>query len=250
MPIESTLIDTLYVFLMTILPYIALATLFSGLIYRGTNWLRSRQKSQFVTPKKSSSTPTKIANFIKGMILEVFFLRKVYRGSFKLWLISWPTHMAILGMFFGHLRLFAELTPIWELFNMTEQEIESFSALSGLIVGTIFVAGFALLLVRRTVIKEVREISTLDDYLILVLILSAGLFGMGMRLIPEGHIILSEFRTYFVNSLTLNPTPIPPFNPYFTLHALFNYTLLIYLPFSKLVHIFTVPITETIKDVF
>ncbi len=231
------------------MPYIALTTLFIGLIYRSMNWLRFRQKSQFENLNNSSNTPTKMANFIKGMILEIFFLRKVYRGSFKLWLISWPMHMAILGMFVGHLRLFTELTPLWAIFNMTEPEIEAFSTLSGTIVGTIFVVGLALLLVRRIVIKEVRAISTYDDYLTLIIILSAGLFGMGMRLLPEGHIILTEFREYFINALFLNPTPIPPYNFYFALHAFLNYITLIWLPFSKLIHIFTVPVTEAIRDV-
>ena len=251
MPAEDALTNAFYIIVMGIMPYIAAAVFTGGLIYRIAKWLKSSQKSQSSNPKKSGIIERTV-NVIKGLILEVFFLRRVYRGSRKLWLVTWPTHIAILGMLIGHSRLVAELTPIWNLFNMTQEDIEFFSGLSGSIVGAIMIAGLTILLIRRVAVKEVREISVLDDYVLLVLLLIIGVFGMTMRLIPEAHVLISEeIRPYFVNVLAFNPWPFiaGASNPYFAMHLLIVEIFMIYFPFSKLIHAINITVSGVIKGI-
>ncbi|MCP8308052.1 MAG: respiratory nitrate reductase subunit gamma [archaeon] len=243
--------DAFYIIVMGIMPYIAATIFTGGLIYRIAIWLKSGQKSQLANPKKSSIIE-RIINLFKGLILEIFFLRKVYKGSRKLWLVTWPTHIAILGMLIGHSRLVAELTPIWNAFNMTQEDIEFFSGLSGSIVGVIMITGLTILLLRRMVVKEVRAISVLDDYVLLVLLLIIGIFGMTMRLIPEAHVLISEeIRPYFVNMLAFNPWPFiaSASNPYFAMHLLIVEIFMIYFPFSKLIHVINITVSAVIKGI-
>jgi len=249
MATESVLMDAFYLFVLGIMPYIAATIFVGGLIYRVIDWRRSSQKSQSVEHKKSSSILRKIVNLVKGIILEIFLLRRVYRGSFKLWLVTWPTHIAILGMLIGHGRLITEFTPIWNALHFTQSDIEAFSGLTGSIVGVIFIAGLTILLLRRIVVKEIRGISVLDDYLLLVLLLVKGSLGMTMRFIPEAHVsMFQEIRPYFLNMLALNPIPIIA-NPYFALHLLVVEIILIYLPFSKLIHVISITISGIVKGI-
>ncbi len=252
MPAEDALMNAFYVIVLGIMPYIAALVFTGGLIYRIATWLKSGQKSSLLSHPKKSGVIERIVNVIKGLILEVFLLRKVYRGSRKLWLITWPTHIAILGMLLGHSRLVAELTPIWDLFNFTQEDIEFFSGLSGSIVGTIMIAGLTILLLRRLVVNEVREISYLDDYILLVLLLIKGAFGMTMRLIPAAHVMISEeIRPYFVNVFAFNPWPFiaSASNPYFAVHLLIVEIFMIYFPFSKLIHVMSITISGVIKGI-
>lgn len=273
MSTEGTLADLFYLFVMGIMPYVSATIFFGGIIYRIADWFRSDQKSQSlelkeplsiasyatsttdlaqsqsVGYKKTPSIPRRIVNLVKGIILEIFFLRRVYRGSFKLWLITWPTHIALLGMLIGHARLVIEFTPIWVALHFTESEIEAFSGLTGSIVGVIFIGGITILLLRRLFVKEIREISNLGDYFLLILLLVKGFLGMTMRFIPEAHVsIFNEIRPYFLNMLALNPMPIVA-NPYFALHLFVAEILLIYLPFSKLIHIISITITQVVRGI-
>jgi len=89
-----------------------------------------------------------------------------------------------------------------------------------------------LLIVRRFFVSYLRQINNLEDIFALVLLLSIIGSGLAMRLGP--HFDLTKTRIWFQGLLTFSPEV--PMNGVFLLHLLLVQILLIYLPFSKLLH--------------
>jgi nitrate reductase gamma subunit len=103
----------------------------------------------------------------------------------------------------------------------------------GSVIGLLAMLFLLVLLLRRLALERPRWISTFSDYFALVLLLLIVITGNQMRF--TSHFDLLQSRRFVAGWLGLHPVAAPH-ELWFTAHILLISTLLIYIPFSKLVH--------------
>jgi nitrate reductase gamma subunit len=230
--------------ILAFLPYVTFVVTLGGLLYRIFSWASARPRRYKVRKYYYEwlwPIPGLIVvRIVKGLILELLLLRRVFRGSKPVWVVTLLFHWSMLGMAVGHLRIFTEYPSFfWQFMGITTPEgMEWFSAVTGITVGLIFIVSLVLLLLRRIVIKEVRMISTFEDYVLLLLLLAIGIVGEGQRFFT--HISLEQLealRMFWLNLLAFTPTPMPVTDPWFMAHCALAQIIIMYLPFSKLIHV-------------
>jgi nitrate reductase gamma subunit len=229
--------------ILAFLPYVTFIVTLGGFLYRIFSWASARPRKYKVKKYyygRRGFPGLVIARIIKGLFLELLLLRRVFRASKPVGIITLLFHWSLLGMAIGHLRVFVEYpAAFWRFIGITTAEgMEWFSAVTGITVGIIFIASLAALLLRRVIVKEVRMISTFEDYVLLVLLLAIGIVGEGQRFFTHiGLEQLEALRIFWLNLLAFTPTPIPVTDPWFMAHCILAQIIIMYLPFSKLIHI-------------
>lgn len=201
-------------------PYIALTVLVVGSLIR-------YDREQY-TWKTSSS-----------QLLEKQQLR---RGSI-------PFHIGVLGIFLGH--FVGLLTPhqVWDILGISPGLKQIVAIVAGGIFGLIGLYGLVILLNRRLNNARVRASSTTMDILILVLLLVQLLLGLSSIFVSVGHLDGSEMlrlMAWAQNIFTLDPAEavanVAGANAIFKLHIVLGLTLFVVFPFSRLVHMLSVPL--------
>jgi nitrate reductase gamma subunit len=106
------------------------------------------------------------------------------------------------------------------------------SALGGGIAGILLLATGLLLLLRRISVRRVRDISGFPDFSTMILLIAIIVTGDLMRF--GAHFDLEQTRVWTVSILAFSP--VVPKNSGFLLHAFLAMLLIIYIPFSKILH--------------
>lgn len=247
-----------------VIPYIAVAIFFVGMIYQVIKWAKSpvpfripttasQQKSlpwiRYSYVDKLDNPSTKLGVWGR-MILEVLFFRSLFRNtrmefntgqdvrynsSKWLWLGAIAFHYCFLVVFIRHLRFFTPENP-WFV-TVTEQIDGFFQVFSPTVYqsGMILGAAATFLLLRRLLIPQMRYISLPADYFPLFLILTIAGTGILMRYVLKTDIVS-------VKELTLSLANFSPKIPegnisvLFYIHLFLVSVLFAYFPFSKLLH--------------
>ncbi|ATM86742.1 TPA: respiratory nitrate reductase subunit gamma [Yersinia enterocolitica] len=156
-------------------------------------------------------------------------------------------HIGILGIFFGH--VLGMLTPHWmyESFLPIETK-QKMAMIAGGACGVMMLMGGAMLLHRRLTNPRIRATSTTVDILILVLLVVQ--VSLGLLSIPFSaqHMDGSEMMKLvgWAQSIATFRTGASAYLTdvalIFKLHIVLGLTLFVLFPFSRLVHIWSVPI--------
>jgi nitrate reductase gamma subunit len=141
----------------------------------------------------------------------------------------------------GHIRVITEIGFLWSWFNLGEEGIKDVANAMGLTAGGIMLAGAVLLLTRRFT-PNMRVISIFQDYFVLIMLLGIVLTGMSMRLWMPIH--AEEIQHYARGVLTFAPA-VEIYNNIFLWHFFLAMMLIMYLPFSKMVHLVSKPVAES-----
>lgn len=210
-------LDTL---LFGIYPYIAAAVLFVGCLVR-------YDREQY-TWKTSSS-----------QLLESKQLKKGSRAF----------HIGIIMVLMGH--FVGLLTPhqVWDFLNVTAAFKQKIAMGLGGFFGLICFYGLTILLVRRLTNPRVRASSSTMDILILVSLYIQLILGLISILFSFSHLDGSEMlkmMSWAQNIVTFDlkeaTESISSVGFIYKAHIFFGLTLLIIFPFSRLVHIWSVPV--------
>jgi nitrate reductase gamma subunit len=138
-------------------------------------------------------------------------------------------------IFIGHFRVFSWLPDkILSSMGMSPDNIDSMSSLTGGGAGIIVIVALLFLLIRRFATERIREISSPGDYFAVILILAILITGDAMRFIS--HFDLAQTREYFWGLATFSFVSLPD-NQWFIVHYLLAQVLIIYIPFSKILHL-------------
>lgn len=203
-------------------PYIAFFTLIIGLIYRVVRWLSTPVPVRFpVAP-----APITYSGVIKRMSLDFFAFRSLIKGNKKLWLGGYVFHAALAITLISHI-INLYFHDLWSAIGYGWYEAVLYS-------GIFFLAALVFLFVRRLVLPNVRYISNLSDYVILILLVAVVFLGVYMR--SFGLVDVTSVSNYMYSLLTFNPIP-PPANIWFLTHYVLAQILFIYIPFSKVSHL-------------
>jgi nitrate reductase gamma subunit len=213
-----------------VLPYVAFSVFLGGTLLRISGWV--------AIPVPFHLTLFPVAKDKAGKVWEVmaeFLLcRTLYRGDTLLWLPVCIFHYSLLMVMCGHLLGICFLRDQFVLLGLRPESSRNLSVILGGVTGTMMALSLFALLCRRIFRIDVRRLSSPDSYVDLVLILSITLTGMLMYL-PGFHVELRDVRAYMAGLLLFDPVPLPQ-SPVFITHFLLVNLLMLYFPFSRMLH--------------
>ena len=243
-----------------VIPYAAILTFISGIVYRVLKWARSpvpfhiptvagQQKSLSWIKSSKLESPSTTLGVIGRMLLEILFFRSLFRntktelkkgprlayGSTKyLWLGGIVFHWSLLIIFLRHFRFFIEPVPA---FAVALQNIDGMLQL-GLpvlfITDVLITAALLFLILRRILDKKVKYISLTADYFPLFLIISIVITGILMRYFYRTDLI--GVKELAISLFTFQPAIPAGIGIIFFIHLFLVSSLIAYFPFSKLLH--------------
>lgn len=242
-------------------PYVALLLFVAGFSYKVMGWASSavpfcipstcgQQKSlPWIKPNKIDNPFSKRAVVIR-MILEVCCFRSLFRNtqyrleegpkhSYEwekwLWLAALAFHYSFLVVLIRHMRFFIEPVP-WFVHFLEKLDGFFQLGLPGLFLsGVILLAALIYLLLRRIVISQVNYISLASDYFPLFLIISIAITGILMRYFTKVDVV--AVKELAMGVVTFHPVVPEGIGVLFYIHLFLVCILLMYFPFSKLMHL-------------
>ena len=251
-----------------ILPYLALAVFFVGMVARVLGWARSpvpfriptTAGQQWSMPWVNFSrmdNPKGTTGVLMRMIFEVLLFRSLFRntrlefrGGVKigyewekwLWVAALAFHYSFLVVVIRHLRFFIEPVPGFvKLLETLDSFMQSgIFPLPGFMLPGMMLSGFVLLaavtflFLRRLLAPQVNYISLPADYFPLFLITAIAITGILMRYLWKLDIV--GVKELAMGLVTFRPNVPEGIGVLFYIHLFLVSTLLIYFPFSKLVH--------------
>ena len=206
--------------LFVIIPYIALTVFFIGSLIR-------YDRDQYTWKADSSQ------------LLESKQLR---RGSI-------PFHIGILAIFLGHFVGLLTPNEVWHLLGISAATKQLVAMGAGGLFGIICFYGMCILIVRRLTNPRILAISSKMDISILLLLFLQLIIGLASIFVSAGHMNGQEMlklMSWAQNILTFDPSTaaasIASVHWIFKLHILVGMVIFILFPFSRLVHIWSVPV--------
>ncbi|WP_193175726.1 respiratory nitrate reductase subunit gamma [Oricola nitratireducens] len=157
-------------------------------------------------------------------------------------------HVGVLVIFFGH--LIGLLTPIviFDALGISHGAKQLLAIVAGGIAGIMAIVGATLLVHRRLFDARVRATSSASDTLIIVLLwlqLALGLLTIPVSLQHlDGHEMV-RFMTWAQGIFTFNAAAssyVAGASIIFKLHLFLGLTILLLFPFTRLVHMLSVPV--------
>lgn len=214
-------------FIGRIMPFFTLIVMGLGIIWRIQKWQRAAVANVALYP--SAGTRWKLFKKVLG---EIVFFSSFRKENSELWTRTWIFHVTLLLIIAGHMRLFFAWTDSVLGLALSPEAINTLSAWAGGLFGLVALVTCLQLLNRRFILQRVKEVSTGEDYYVLILVLIILITGNALRFFT--HYDVSMAREY-VGSFFL--AGAAPKDPLFLLHFFFVQLLLIYLPFGKFLHI-------------
>lgn len=216
-------------FVGALLPYITGVVFLVGAVYRVNKWNKAGAGRIPLFP--TAATP---AEKWKQILKETLIFRTLFDGDKPLWAGAWTFHVALALILLGHVRVVTDFPVLWSRLGLSGAGVDGASAFIGGAAGLLLLGMGTYLLFRRFAVLRVREISNLEDYVCLLLILAIVATGDLLRLGTDFD--LDQARQYFAGLFTFRSVEAPT-NPYFVLHFFLGQVLIMYIPFSKFLHI-------------
>ncbi|MFC2018107.1 sulfate reduction electron transfer complex DsrMKJOP subunit DsrM [Chloroflexota bacterium] len=245
------------------IPYAAAGIFLLGMLYRMYKWGRSfvpfqvpttcgQQKSLPWIKNNELENPSGTRGVIGRMFLEIFLFRSLFRnqrfeleedrkrlrfdGTYMLWLAGMVFHWSLLIIIIRHTRLFME--PTINVVNLI-RDVDAlphvlFSVLY--ITDVVIVVALTFLLLRRILSPQMKYISLLSDYFAVALITGVAMSGILMRWF--WRVDLVYVKELAMSFLRFDPDTanLDAIGLAFYVHIFLLSALLIYFPFSKMVH--------------
>ena len=223
--------NSIYYFVMVPMVYIAFAILILGVIYKFLRVLLSPS-----IPGTLGLFPRKLPRPL-GVLKDSFLVPAAWRESKIFWLVIIAFHVAFVLLFLGHLELIKEIKII--------QIIPHQVFLGAGWVGIALTITTLYFLFRRFS-SPVRQISVPEDFLLLILLFLTIIFGSHMHLAARYSevgfdIQVSDYRAYLSSLFAFKPV-IPseisdsPHYVLMVIHVFFANLVMIFFPFSKMIH--------------
>jgi len=157
-------------------------------------------------------------------------------------------HVGVLIIFFGH--LFGLLMPlqVYSWLGISNQTKQVLAMTVGGIAGVIALTGGIILLERRLSDPRIRAHSSFGDNAILVILILQLILGIGTVFVSMNHLSGDEMVKLMkwaqgIIYFGSNPAAhLEGVNILFKLHIFLGLLIFIAVPFTRLVHIFSVPI--------
>lgn len=201
------------------LAYFAAFAFAAGLIWKFTGYLRTPMP----LPHALTPAPTTEGGAVLRVLGDLTIFPNLFKADKLLWVGAWVFHFALAAVLFRHIRYFTYPVPGVVLYLETV----------ALFFGVLFGAAILFLFWRRLALPRTLYISNVPDYFVLALL---GLIaGTGLLVSYWLHVSIVDVKGFILGLMTFRPVTIPH-HPLFLLHLFFVLLLMIYFPFSKLLH--------------
>ncbi len=245
------------------LPYLAILVFAGGFIYKVIDWA----KSPVPFPIQTSCGQAVSLDFIKQnrlecphttpevvarMILEIFTFRSLFRNtktqiyngpkityesSKWLWGFALLFHYSFLVIVLRHMRLFLDPVPAWVNWLDFGDGIFQIGAPNVYVTDATILIALGYLFGRRIWSRHVRYITLMNDVFPLVLIFGIACTGILMRYFLRTDIDIITIKRLAIGLVTFSPVIATKIGAIFFIHLFLVCSLLIYFPFSKLMHL-------------
>lgn len=245
------------------LPYLAFFIFLGGFIYRIVGWAKSpvpfsiqttcgQAKSLDFIKHNKLEAPHTNSEVVARMALEVLTFRSLFRNTKSqihdgphltyesskwLWIFALIFHYSFLVIILRHLRMFLDPVPAWVTWLEMGDGLFQVGAPTWYITDVLILVGVVYLFGRRLWNTNVRYISLVNDYFPLVLIFGIALSGVLMRYVFRTDIDIANIKALAVGLLTFSPVIGAEIGAIFYIHFFLVCVLMIYFPFSKLMHL-------------
>lgn len=157
-------------------------------------------------------------------------------------------HLGVLVIFFGH--LIGLLTPIWifDAIGISHGAKQLLAVVAGGIAGVMALVGGGMLFHRRWTDPRIRQTSSFWDIAILGMLLAQLVLGLGTIFVSLGHLDgheMVKFMSWAQGIFTFDGAAasyIADVSWVFKLHLFLGLTIILVFPFTRLVHMLSVPV--------
>jgi len=156
---------------------------------------------------------------------------------------SYLFHFGILGTLGGHAAGLLIPQTVFDLVGIDTAAHTALAHYAGRVVGSAAFFGVLILLARRLVIRRIRLMTTTTDFIVLLGL--ASVIGIGtFNVFFGGFHVLDTIAPWVRGILVLQPDPglMAEVPLQYKLHILAAFALLGFSPFTRLVHIWSVPV--------
>lgn len=218
------------IFVGQVFPYLAAGIFILGMLWRICSWLRCS------VPFPLTMFPAPVSAIGRGAAIakEAVLFDSLRRSDKFLWLWAWLLHISLASIIGGHIIGISQLGQQFTAFGVSAACSIGLSAMLGTTAGLAALFALTALLYRRTALPEVKRLSSPADYFDLLLLLGVVISGLHMRMTTL-EADLPSIRAYMAGLLMFKPISIPNSMIFISHYFLVN-VLLIYLPFSKMIH--------------
>ncbi len=173
---------------------------------------------------------------------ELFAKRELGLGSYIF-------HFAIILAFFGH--VLGLLTPqgLLDALGFSLKDHVAVAGFFGRIIAPAVLLGLGLLLWRRISHEPVWKTTVPMDVVVILLIMFQAVCGGFQDYLHEHFDVFDSIAPWIRGVLFFNPRPELMLNAplYLKLHVVFGLGLMALIPYSRLVHFFSVPVTFFVR---
>ncbi|MEK7813640.1 MAG: respiratory nitrate reductase subunit gamma [Candidatus Desantisbacteria bacterium] len=180
--------------------------------------------------------PTNAVGVIFRVFLDAAFFKSLFNSNKFIWLGGCAFHLALLVVVASHIRFF--ISPVPELIMLLQTFFQSI----GIFIGLLFIAPIGYLFIRRVWVDRIRFVSIFADYFVLILLFFIGLSGITMKYFIRPDLV--AVKAFIMGLISFAPESMPT-NPIFITHFTLILILLVYFPFSKLIHSFGIFFSPT-----
>lgn len=161
------------------------------------------------------------------MFQEVAFFKSLFRSNKLLWAGGYAFHLGLLFVLAKHLRFFFPATPAF-IDTLVNYDLYT---------GFIMLGALTFLFILRLAIDRHFFISVVNDFLLLGLLIAIAGTGLLSRFwdSSDTRMMVPHIKEFVGGLFSFSPGPVPT-NKLFLIHFSLVLLLLIYFPFSKLVH--------------
>jgi nitrate reductase gamma subunit len=190
-----------------------------GFLYRFWVWGRTPVPLRIV----ATPAPKTMGGVVWRLAGDALWFPSLFKGDRFLWAAGLAFHLLLWLVLLRHLRYFLYPVPGW---------VEGIQAW-GLYAGYFIPIPLAVLLARRLTAERVLYVSILGDYFALFLLGGVALTGTLLGAFFQTYLV--EVKAYTLSLIHLQPA-VPQAHWLFGLHLFLVMVLLVYFPFSKLMH--------------
>jgi len=155
-------------------------------------------------------------------------------------LFHWGLFLVLIGHLAGLIGVTLGLSPFW---------VKPFFYWSALTGGLMTLAGAVFALIRRIMTPEVRAMSQLDDYVVLLLLIAILSIALYQVLVVKAFGFVYAVAPWFTSIWAFSPDPslMVGASLLTKIHVFLALTLFAYFPFTKLVHFWTLPVNYFVR---
>ena len=163
-------------------------------------------------------------------------------------------HVGVLVIFFGHLVGLLTPVAVFHWLGIGYEAKQIMAIVVGGVAGVATLIGATMLLHRRLFDARIRRTSRTSDIVVLVLVYLQLLLGLGSIFVSLDHLDGGEMVKFMawaqgIFTFKLDAwTYVADVHPIFRAHLVLGLTIFLIFPFTRLVHMFSVPVRYLWRD--